>query len=90
MSELFLVRCARIGALGFGRLRLRRATRLIASKNRSQRHLSRLRQEWTTHVVPPFQFFDHTGIRGPNGSVTKRDLPGFNLGNPIGYRHYFS
>jgi hypothetical protein len=56
-------------------------SRLIASKNRSQRHPSRLRQECKLTSFLPFQFLDHTGIRGSNGSATKRDLPGFDLGD---------
>ena len=44
-------------------------SRLIASKNRSQRHPSRLRQECKLTSFLPFQFLDHTGIRGSNGSA---------------------
>src|ERR1700704_2578818 len=36
-------------------------SRLIAPKNRSQRHLARLCREWTTHrLFDSFNFFDHT------------------------------
>ena len=34
--------------------------------------------------------FSTVSILGSNWSATKRDLPGFDLGDPISYSHYFS
>src|SRR5260370_42456639 len=59
-------------------------SRLIASKNVA----SATRRGYARNGQ--LTAFSTVSILGSNGSASKRDLPGVDLGDPISYSHYFS